>query len=386
MLFIVGTDLFVVPPLLPLIAETYTVTPTMAGRMVMVFSLMYAVGAPVFGLLADRWGRRELIMIGLGAFAGANLLSSTAPGFGWLLVSREVAGLATAAITPSVYAMISDVAPAVRRGTWLSIVGSGFLTGLWAGAPLGTLAAHIAGWTSVFVSLAGAAGLLVLANGQLWPPALPASRDASWPRLTPFNLLAAASTTICWGAAIYGFYTYLGTALREQLHLSPEAIAGVLTVYGSGAVLGSVSGGRLADRWGAQQVAKVSLTWLAGILILLGLLLANKLWFFVCLGVLAFVGYAFSPANQARLAQDFPTQRGTFLAWNNSALYVGIALGAALGGWVITEWGFGRLPYLCAVIALLGSRLSARSLRCMPSDINTSPAAPGSPKPNGKTN
>lgn len=72
-------------------------------------------------------------------FLRNSLLTAFAPTFFWLIVSRILVGLSVAAIAPLLYAIIGDVAPPNRTGTWLSILASGHLTALWAGTPFGTL-------------------------------------------------------------------------------------------------------------------------------------------------------------------------------------------------------------------------------------------------------
>ena len=129
-LFLMGTDLFVVSPLLPFISEAYYVSPETTGWMVTVFAVTYAFSAPLFGWLSDKKGRRTFIMFGLLLFAISNTLTAFAPSFLWLIVSRILAGFSVAAITPLIYAIIGDIAPSNKKGTWLSIVVSGHLTAL----------------------------------------------------------------------------------------------------------------------------------------------------------------------------------------------------------------------------------------------------------------
>jgi MFS transporter, DHA1 family, purine base/nucleoside efflux pump len=121
-LFLMGTDLFVVSPLLPFISQAYSVDPTTIGWMVTVFAVTYAITAPLFGWLSDKNGRRKFIILGLLLFAISNTLTAFAPSFFWLIISRILAGLSVAAITPLIYAIIGDIAPPNKRGRWLSIV------------------------------------------------------------------------------------------------------------------------------------------------------------------------------------------------------------------------------------------------------------------------
>ncbi|MED4619551.1 MFS transporter, partial [Priestia megaterium] len=130
-LFLMGTDLFVVSPLLPFISQAYKISSATVGWMVTVFAITYAFSAPFFGWLSDKKGRRSLITLGLLLFAASNILTACAPSFLWLIVSRILAGFSVASITPLIYAIIGDIAPPSRRGTWLSIVVSGHLTALW---------------------------------------------------------------------------------------------------------------------------------------------------------------------------------------------------------------------------------------------------------------
>src|SRR5580704_11756487 len=72
-MFVVGTDLFVVSPLLPMIAAEYRTSPATAGVCVGIFAATYMISAPFFGHVADRIGRRRMLVCCLVAFAIANL-------------------------------------------------------------------------------------------------------------------------------------------------------------------------------------------------------------------------------------------------------------------------------------------------------------------------
>jgi predicted MFS family arabinose efflux permease len=138
-LFVVGTDLFVVSPLLPLIAGDYDLSPTAVGLTVMAFAVTYMICAPLLGRIADRIGRRVMLSWCLVGFAVANLLTAMAPSFGLLLVARVVAGATAAGVSPSIYALVGESAPPTRRATWMATAVSGLLCSLSFGAPLGAL-------------------------------------------------------------------------------------------------------------------------------------------------------------------------------------------------------------------------------------------------------
>ena len=114
-MFLVGTELFVMSPLLPLLAADYHISATIAGLSVTVFSLTYMVSAPIFGYLSDRIGRRRVLICSLITFAVANLLTASAASLPWLLAVRLFAGAAAAGVAPSIYALVSGAAPPQRR-------------------------------------------------------------------------------------------------------------------------------------------------------------------------------------------------------------------------------------------------------------------------------
>src|SRR5690348_13486422 len=241
-MFVVGGDLFVVSPLLPLISADYAVRPAAAGLSVTVFAVAYMLSAPALGHLADRVGRGRVLTFCLCAFGAANLLTAIAGDFTWLLATRIVAGAAAAGVSPSVYALAGSSAPPERRATRLAIVVSGLLMSLSFGTPIGLLTAASLGWSIVFVALAALGLALAWANNRVWhdPPAAK-SRTALAYRLTATGLAARLAPTVLWSTALYAVYTYLAGGLSASGY-TPEKIAEVILFYGCGAIAGSLIG------------------------------------------------------------------------------------------------------------------------------------------------
>jgi predicted MFS family arabinose efflux permease len=380
-LFLVGTDLFVMSPLLPEITRGFSVNPSAGGWAVSVFALAYLVGGPSLAALADRAGRRGVLIAALAVFAVANLATALAPSFAVLLGARGMAGLAASGITPSVYALVSATAPPTARATWLAIVTSGLLIALIVGAPAGSLLASAAGWQGVFVVLAVAAAL-ILTSTAVWT-----RRAATPPPTAGGNLLGAANTadtsdqhqfepapavvtklravsvTALWALAVYGPYTYLGTILREHLGFPPSVVAGALVCFGAGAVIGNLAGGRLADRFGGRLTSVVTLVLLAGAETFFGLVLhAGPVLLLASLAGMALVAYPFFSAQQARLIARYPAASSSLIAWNNTAMYAGILLGSAVGGTALAHSGPTLLAFAAAGVALLAALVATGSI------------------------
>ncbi|WP_318246276.1 MFS transporter [Bacillus sp. PS06] len=352
-LFVMGVDLFVVSPLLPFISEAYDVSSAKTGWMVSVFAITYAFAAPFFGWLSDKKGRRVLITIGLLMFAVSNVLTAIAPSFFCLLVSRVVAGLSVAMITPLIYAIIGEIAPSNRRGTWISIVISGHLNALWAGAPLGTLLEYYLGWRSVFIVLAGCGAILAIVNYIAWRnlPKAETTRKLLGGNLV--RILGSVSVITLWAIAMYALYVYLGAALYSENGFTTAEIAYAVTFYGVGAVFGSLIGGRLSDRFGERKISIAFLLCLPFPLVGIGFLFSTDYLIYFLLFIWSLLGYIGYAAYQARLSAEYPRERGVVMAWNITALYGGISLGSLVGGTIITYWGYATIPYVCSLIAVI---------------------------------
>lgn len=258
-LFLMGIDLFVVSPLLPFISEAYNISSAMTGWMVTVFAVTYAFFAPFFGWLSDKNGRRALITFGLVLFVISNVLTAFAPSFFWLIVSRILAGLSVASITPLIYAIIGDIAPPNRTGTWLSIVVSGHLTALWAGAPFGTLLEYFLGWRSVFVVMAIIGAILAVVNYNIWKYISKNNSARNLLTGSLLRMLGSVSVTTIWAISMYALYVYLGAFLYSENRFSSSELALATTFYGIGAVIGSLISGQLTDRFGKRKISKVTL-------------------------------------------------------------------------------------------------------------------------------
>lgn len=351
-LFVVGTDLFIISPLLPPIAVEFDRSAAITGLSVTVFSMTYLVSAPLIGQLADRIGRRRILTICLFGFAAANLLTGIAPDFNWLLATRIAAGMATAGVSPLIYAGVGEAAPASRRATWMSIAVSGLLLALSVGAPAGTLVASYWGWRSPFVILAFVSLGLIAANRLVWPADQSPGDNATAvpPVLNPAVMMLRLLPTVLWATSLYGVYTYLGVWLTGA-GLLPSQVARAISFYGVGALIGTLLGGHAADRLGSRTTMMASLAGLTGCLSALGVGIGSGWTADLMLLITSIFAQLFFPAQQARLARQFPQRRAFMLAFNNSSLFLGISLGSLIGGEAIALAGFGADAAIGAVIA-----------------------------------
>ena len=120
----------------------------------MSFALAQLVAAPFMGSLADRYGRRPLILLSLAAFAAANigfLLVSSTTGF---IIIRVLEGALTAGLFPAAMGVVADVVPENERAKWVGIVMGSYGAGLIFGPVVGGILYDGWGFTAPFITSA----------------------------------------------------------------------------------------------------------------------------------------------------------------------------------------------------------------------------------------
>lgn len=200
--------------------------------------------------------REHLAVVSVTAFSAAYVVG--APSLG---------SVAAAAVSPALFALVGQSAAPQRRGAWMSTAVAGFLISLTTGAPAGVGVAAALGWRAPFLGIGTLALVLALVNWIAWRAAPAAARpraEGAGPRVRLISRIFAVMATCLWGFSVYGLYTYLGTGLRADAGFSPTLVAMALFVYGTGAVAGSLAGGRLGDRYSMARVAPLSLAVLSG--------------------------------------------------------------------------------------------------------------------------
>ena len=138
-MFAIGTDAFVIAPLLARIARDLDIGIAAAAQLITAYALAYALCSPFVATLTAHWRRERAVVTGLAVFAGANVAAAMAPGFAAVLAARAFAGLGAALFAPAASASAASLAAADRRGRALSIMMIGLSSATALGSPLGTV-------------------------------------------------------------------------------------------------------------------------------------------------------------------------------------------------------------------------------------------------------
>ncbi len=356
--FAVGTTEFAPMGLLTFIANDLKISIPAAGGLVSIYAIGVMIGAPLLTLTTGGLNRKTLLLGLMVLFTVGNALAAIAPGYGLLAAARVLTALCHGPFFGVGAIVASSLVPADKRGSAVAAMFMGLSIANVGGVPLATWIGQYIGWRVAFGGIA-ALGLLTLAAVQL---ALPKTGSggaidmASEIRVTlrPAVLLALV-TTVVGSGAMFTVFTYITPILQTQTHGSPAFITAMLVIFGLGLTLGNYLGGRFADK-ALRMTLVVVLAALALLLVVFAITMKGPVMAAVTIFAWGMATFALVPALQSRVmlvAGDAPNLAS---AVNIGAFNLGNAVGAALGGAVIS----GGLGY--PAVSLAGAGVAAAGL------------------------
>lgn len=370
----IGTEGFMIAPLLPTIAADLGMSLSATATLVVVFTLMMAVSSPITTVATAGLGRRSALLLAMGLFTAANLAAAFSSSFTTLLLARMAMAIASGLYVPGANALAGVIVAPEKRGRALAIVSGGMTLAIALGLPLGAMVGHAFGWRATFLGVAAMGlvaiiGILLGIRRDAGANVAVASLSERLGVVRQPAVLGLLGVTLFWSVGAFVAYPYIAPYLAEVLAFGPAGITASVSAWGIAAAVGVTVGGSLNDRLGSRRVVVGSLAVLA--LSFLTLALATRLSPALALvpvlaGVVAwgFSVWSFYPAQLARLIAAGPaSQAPVALALNTSTMYFGFSLGSALGAGLVSGgllWAIGAAAATSEIIALMLDRRRAR--------------------------
>ncbi len=359
--FGIGTTEFVILGLLPEVAQDLAVTIPAAGMLVSAYALGVAVGGPILAVATAHMPRKATLAWLMALFILGNVGCALAPDYQWLMVARVATSFCHAAFFGIGAVVASSVVEPHRRAQAMSLMFAGLTLANVLGVPLGTLMGQHLGWRSTFWAVA-VIGVLAIGAVLRWVPNLRHTLSGS--ALGEFRVLRnkqvwlALALSVVASTSMFTVFTYIAPILRDVTGVSPQNVSGVLLLCGVGLTIGNLLGGRLAD-WRLMPS-------LIGIFSVLAMVLAafhfTSAWLWPSVAtvvVWGLVSFSAGTPLQARVisqAGDAPSLASTL---NIGAFNLGNAIGAWLGGAVITAGGsLQSIPLVAACVTLCALALA----------------------------
>lgn len=345
----ITTDLYL--PALPALTAGFGATLSQAQLTLTALLLAFGISQLVWGPLSDRFGRRPILLWGLGAYVLASVVSAFAPTMEWLIVARVLQGMAMGASVMCARAIVRDLYRPVDGARVMSqgLTGLGIIACL--SGPLGGLLAGGAGWRTALLALAvfGAGALALVAwrfketVPQKNPQALqPAMLLSTWrgilrhPTFWAWSALSAAS----YG----GLFTVLASSsfvFIDLLGVSRPAYGFIMSSVSLTYILGTLACRRLLPRLGVQRSVALAAVFtltggtLMGLFALAGL---HNGWTIMGPFYLFMLAHGIhQPCSQSGAVGPFPYAAGAASALNGFLMalvsfIVGSWLGVAMNG------------------------------------------------------
>ncbi|RBM17922.1 Cmx/CmrA family chloramphenicol efflux MFS transporter [Streptomyces sp. PT12] len=371
--FALGTSEFMLSGLLPEVADDLDVSIPAAGLLISAFAIGMVVGAPLLAAATQRLPRRLTLVWLLAVFAVGHVVGALAPAYWVLFLCRVVSALACAGFWAVGAAVAISLVPVHARARAMAVMIGGLSIANIAGVPGGAVLGQSLGWRSAFwavalLTVAGLVGVLLLV-----PRAAEREADERPPLRSELRIYRdplvwlAVATTALFAAGTFCFFSYLAPLLTDVTGLDEGWVPVVLVLYGVGALIGTVAGGRLADAH-MFGTLYVGLGAAAAVLALAAVTAHNAVAAVTLSGLLGLASFLCAPGLNARIfnvaTADAPTLAGATVT---SAFNTGNTLGPWVGGLVISAGlGYAATAWVGALLvlgALVGAWLQSRAGR-----------------------
>ena len=344
-------------PMLELLASGLRAGVSTAGLVPTLTQVGYALGILLLAPLGDRYDRRTIITL-KGVLLTLALLMSAAAGSITLLLIASLAIGITATMAQDIVPASASLSPAAQRGKTVGTVMTGLLLGILLSRVVSGAVAEYAGWRAMFML---AAGLVLAITLILWRrlphiapstrlsyPALLASMRHLWLRHGALRRAALAQGLLSVGFS--AFWSTLAVMLHGRYGLG-SASAGAFGLAGAAGALAAPLAGMMADRHGPALVTRVATALATVSFAMLFLLPLLPVPLQLALIAVSAVGFDFGVqatlvSHQTLIFGLEPAARSRLNALMFTGVFIGMAVGSALGSLVLEKAGWNGVVLL----------------------------------------
>ncbi|KRL85388.1 transporter protein (transporter, major facilitator superfamily mfs 1) [Lacticaseibacillus pantheris DSM 15945 = JCM 12539 = NBRC 106106] len=359
-MFLIGTDTFLVSPLLPTLSRLFGISTAVSGWLVSAYALGYAGFAVISGPISDQHDRKQILLYGLAGFAVSTALCGVATSFWLMLLFRFLAGVAAAFVTPQVWASIPDVVEPKQIVKVMGYATAGLSVAQLVGIPIGSYLAA-GSWHTPFFVIAGAAVLLMVVCWQALP-ALP-SQHAHIGFWRTYKQVIGNHKAVSYLAAYFVFQTgsftaitFISTWFTRDFGLTLTGVGTAMIGIGAGNLLGSLLSGYWAKK--VSFTRALALSFVALIVLYIGLTFSPS---FIVSEIMVTTVYVFNglifPLLMTTLQQTVANARSTMSSLANAAMYLGETMAGGIGGLLFNAWGFTGIAWFAAIVIAFGGML-----------------------------
>jgi MFS transporter, DHA1 family, inner membrane transport protein len=364
--FGIGTSEFIIMGLLPDLAHSFQVSIPKTGILVSGYALSVTLGSPLVALALSRMDRKRALLILMGMFVAGNVLCALAPTFLLLLFARILTALCHGAFFGIGSIVAFHLVPRSERAQAITLMFSGLTLANVLGVPAGTALGQAFGWRFAFWALVPIGLIAGLGLFRMVPHQAAEKlhlKHEFHAALRPQVQLVLALSTLS-SISLFCVFTYIAPILEQVTHFSPAAVTRVLVVFGVGITLGNLLGGRLAD-WKQMPVLLAGFTLLIVVFLAMPFFELTVVPAVIMVFVWGCIHFATGSPLQARIVEQAKGAPNLASTLNQGAFNLGNALGASLGGIMLTagisyrylSLGSAAVASVALLVALIALRI-----------------------------
>ncbi|MEB8342721.1 MFS transporter [Streptomyces endophyticus] len=250
--FGIGTTEFVIMGLLPNVADDLHISIPAAGHLVSAYALGVVIGAPLLAAVTARMPRRRVLIGLMALFVVGNAVSAAAPDYHSLMLARFVSGLPHGAFFGVGAVVATSLVAPERKARSVSLMFLGLTIANVIGVPAATAMGQQLGWRATFLAVSAIGLVAIAALVALVPADHGHSETAAGLRgelraLKSLPVWLALGTTVAGFGALFAAYSYITPMLTDAAGYADASVTLLLALFGVGATIGNLMGGRLAD-------------------------------------------------------------------------------------------------------------------------------------------
>ena len=342
--FVQATGALSVAGSLDPISHAWGLTDAQSARLLAVFGLTFAVGAPLAQVFFGHVRRRQQVVAGMSVFGLGAFLFALAPDYSVLVLARIVMGLGASLIGPVLVALGSELVNQKERGSAIAMILLGVSMASMVGIPLAAWVANLVGARMLF-TVVGAMSVLSVINIMLSVPNSVAGADIRLRQvgqvLTERTSLMAFLVVFFITSGVYDMYAFISPIVRDTWHGDSSSVSVALAVIGVAGILGNLFVARAARIYSAERLLTAGIALLVADMVVITLLPGKLALLYIALVFWAFATDLLWPSQQRRIVEMAdPQTRGIALALTSAFMFCGIGFGSAVASWIYPAYGF----------------------------------------------
>ncbi len=356
--FGIGMTEFVMMGILPDLARTLDISIPVAGHLISAYALGVVLGAPLLVAIAGNYPPKKILLGLMAMFTVFNLLSSFAPSYEIMLITRLLSGLPHGAFFGVGAVVASRLAAKGKEAQSISMMFAGLTVANIVGVPLGTYIGHELSWRLTFVVI-GVVGLITLAGIYKLLPDMPVVGQTNLRK--DLKLFTYAEPWLILGitaigtGGLFAWFSYIAPLLTEVAHFRADQITWILVLAGIGMAVGNLLSGMVADRVSPFKATMLFLGLMAISLIVVYYVSPFKLPILAMTFVTGAISFSLGAPIQILMIRASNGSEMLASSVTQAGFNIGNALGAFLGGLPIAAGlGYASPQWVGAGLATAG--------------------------------